>query len=100
VLVDKNNSLQRIIIRNAVRGNTSNSNHSSKSTKLPNPNQLDNGKSPSFKSWLAKIRSKFNVNHDYYDTELAQIAYIFSRTTSMAKEHLQPQYKSDNNVEF
>jgi hypothetical protein len=102
VLVDENDSLQRIIVCNAVRGNTGNNhnNYPSKSTKLPNPDQLNNGKSPSFKSWLAEIRSKFDVNRDHYDIELARIAYIFSRTMGTAKEHLQPRYKSDDDVEF
>jgi hypothetical protein len=87
-------------VYNAVRGDTGSSNHSSKSTKLPDPDQLDDGQNPSFKSWLAEIRSKFNVNHNHYNTESARMAYIFSHTTGMAKEYLQPRYKSDNNVEF
>jgi hypothetical protein len=102
VLVDENNSLQRTIICNAVRGNTGD-NHNSyslKLTKLPDPDQLDDGKSPSFKSWLAEMRSKFDVNCDYYDIESAWIAYVFSRTMGTAKEHLQPRYKSDDDVEF
>jgi hypothetical protein len=28
------------------------------------------------------------------------MAYVFSYTMNMAKEHLQPQYKSDDDVEF
>jgi hypothetical protein len=102
VLVDENDSLQRTIVRNAVRGNTGDNHNSypSKSTKLPDPDLLDDGKSPSFKSWLAKMRSKFDVNRDHYDTESAQMAYVFSRTIGMAKEHLQPRYKSDDDVEF
>jgi hypothetical protein len=28
------------------------------------------------------------------------MAYIFNYTTGIAKEHLQPRYKSDDNVEF
>jgi hypothetical protein len=87
-------------VRNAVWGDIGSSNHSLKSTKLPNPDLLDDGKSPSFKSWLAKIRSKFDVNHDHYDIESARMAYVFSRTTGTAKEHLQPRYKSNNNIEF
>jgi hypothetical protein len=73
-----------------MRGNTSN-NHNSyslKSTKLPDPNLLNDGKSPSFKSWLAEIRSKFDVNYNYYNIELARIIYVFSRTMDMAKEYL------------
>jgi hypothetical protein len=60
----------------------------SKSTKLPNPNLLNDGKFPSFKSWLAEMRSKFDVNRDYYNTELAQMVYVFSHTMGMAKEYL------------
>jgi hypothetical protein len=52
VLVDENDSLQRTIIHNAIQGNTGDNynSYSSKSTKLPDLNQLDNGKSPFFKS--------------------------------------------------
>jgi hypothetical protein len=73
-----------------VQGNTGDNykSYSSKSTKLPDPNLLDDGKSPSFKSWLAEMRSKFDVNYDHYNIELARMAYVFSRTTGTAKEHL------------
>jgi hypothetical protein len=63
-------------------------NYPSKLTKLPDPNLLNDGKSPSFKSWLVEIRSKFDVNRDYYNIELAWIAYIFSYIMGIAKEHL------------
>ena len=46
------------------------------------------------------MRSKFDVNRDHYDTESALMAYVFSRTTGTAREHLQPRYKSDDDVEF
>jgi hypothetical protein len=73
-----------------VRGNIGDNYNSypSKLTKLPDPDLLDDGKSPSFKSWLAEMRSKFDVNRDYYDIESAWMAYVFSRTMGMAKEHL------------
>jgi hypothetical protein len=56
-----------------MRGNTSDNHNSypSKSTKLPNPDLLNDGKSPSFKSWLVEMRSKFDVNRNYYNIELA-----------------------------
>jgi hypothetical protein len=73
-----------------VQGNTDNNYNSYplKSTKLPDPNLLNDGKSPSFKSWLAEIRSKFDVNYNYYNIESARMAYVFSRTINTAKEHL------------
>jgi len=46
------------------------------------------------------MRSKFDVNRDHYNTESALMAYVFSRTTGTAREHLQPRYKSDDDVEF
>ena len=46
------------------------------------------------------MRSKFDVNRDYYDIELAWMAYIFSCTMGTAKEHLQPRYKSNDDIEF
>jgi hypothetical protein len=56
-----------------MQGNTSDNYNSylSKLTKLPDPDLLNDGKSPSFKSWLAEIRSKFDVNHDHYNIESA-----------------------------
>jgi hypothetical protein len=59
-----------------------------KLTKLPNPNQLNDGKSPFFKSWLVKIKSKFNVNYNYYNIKLARIIYIFNYIINIAKEYL------------
>jgi hypothetical protein len=46
------------------------------------------------------MRSKFDVNRNHYDIESARMAYVFSRITDMAKEHLQPRYKSDDDIEF
>jgi hypothetical protein len=52
-LVDENYDLERTILHYSRQDSTSgnsNNNHSSKSTKLPDPDQLDDGQNPSFKS--------------------------------------------------
>ena len=52
-LVDENYDLKRTILRYSRQDSTSgnsNNNHSSKSIKLPDPDQLDDSQNPSFKS--------------------------------------------------
>lgn len=66
-----------------------------KSTKIPDPPMLIDGKSPSFESWLTKIQNKLKVNADHFLTEDAKIAYIQLRTDGEASEHIQPRLQDD-----
>jgi hypothetical protein len=70
-----------------------------KSTKLPDPAPLSDGKDPTFESWKLAIRAKLEVNADHYRTERARKAYIFGRTEGDAQTHLQPRYDDDNTVD-
>lgn len=63
-----------------------------KSTKLPDPLLLSDGKDPAYASWKLQIEDKLEVNADHFRTEDACMAYVFSRTTGDAQGHLQPRY--------
>jgi hypothetical protein len=71
-----------------------------KSTKLPDPEQLSDGKDHSFKGWFSEIRAKLDVNDDDFDSDTATMVYVFSRTKGEAREHLQPRYLSGDDQEF
>jgi hypothetical protein len=68
---------------------------SSKSTKIPDPEPLSDGKSPTFENWKIQIEGKFVVNHDHFSTEQAKMVYIFGRTTGDAQTHLRSRYGTD-----
>jgi hypothetical protein len=70
-----------------------------KSTKLPDPPALSDGKDPTFESWELAIHAKLEVNEDHYRTERARKAYIFGRTVGDAQMHLQPRYNYHNTVD-
>jgi hypothetical protein len=65
---------------------------SSKSTKIPDPEPLSDGKNPTFENWKIQIEGKFVVNNDHFPTEQAKMIYIFGRTTGDAQTHLRPRY--------
>ena len=74
---------------------TSSSPASSKSSKVPDPPLLTDGKDPSFISWKKQMIGKLTVNADHFANETARINYIFSRTGRDAQEHLQPKLGDD-----
>ena len=61
---------------------------SKKSSKLPDPPVLTDGKDPKFDSWLLAMEDKLSVNNDHYPTGATQIAYVRSRTGGKAAEHV------------
>jgi hypothetical protein len=61
-----------------------------KSTKIPDPPLLTDGKSPTFSGWLLKIKNKLKVNADHFADKDAKIAYIQLRTDGEASKHIQP----------
>jgi hypothetical protein len=61
---------------------------STKSTKIPGPPLLTDGKSPTFSSWLLKIKNKLKVNADHFADENARIAYVQLCTDGEASEQL------------
>lgn len=61
-----------------------------RSAKLPDPDKLDDGRNPTFKTWNQAIEDKLAVNADHFASEMAKRAYVCSRTTGAARLHLQP----------
>ena len=47
-----------------------------KSTKLPNPDTLDNKKEPRFKDQLAQVKNKLKVNANHFLTKEFKKVYI------------------------
>ena len=64
----------------------------SRSTKIPDPPILTDGKDPSFESWKLQMQDKLEVNVDHYPTRRAKMAYVFGRTGGDAQAHLRPRY--------
>jgi hypothetical protein len=51
-----------------------------KSTKIPDPPILTDGKDPTFESWKLQIRGKLQVNANHFQSEEARMTYVFNRT--------------------
>jgi hypothetical protein len=49
---------------------------------------LTDGKNPTFKGWLSKIKNKLKVNADHFADEGAKIAYVQLRTDGEASKHI------------
>jgi hypothetical protein len=61
--------------------------------KLKDPEPLTDGASPSFENWRIQIEDKFLINSSMFNSEQAQMAYIFNRTADIAQKHLAPRYR-------
>jgi hypothetical protein len=70
---------------------------SSKSTKIPDPEPLSDGKDPTFENWKIQIQGKFVVNHDHFSTDQAKMIYIFGRTQGDAQNALKTRYETAKN---
>jgi hypothetical protein len=68
----------------------------SRSTKLPDPPVLTDGKEPTFESWKLQVQGKLHVNSDHFATIYARKTYVFSRTGGDAQKHLLPRVISDS----
>jgi hypothetical protein len=51
-----------------------------KSTKLPDPPILTDGKDPAFGRWRIQMQDKLKVNSDHFESMEAKMAYVFNRT--------------------
>src|SRR5436190_24257427 len=60
--------------------------------KIPDPEPLSDGQSPTFEQWKTKIEGKFTVNQDQFIDERARMVDSYNRTTGDAQAHLQPQF--------
>jgi Zinc knuckle len=66
-----------------------------RSEKIPDPEQLTDGKEPRFEDWLARVQRKLRSNADRYPTEELKITYIQNRTAGKAARHLEPRMRDN-----
>jgi hypothetical protein len=66
-----------------------------KSTKIADPELLDDGKDPKFEHWLSRMRNKLKSNTNHFSTEDLRMAYIEERTKGAAAQHIYPRMQQD-----
>jgi hypothetical protein len=71
-----------------------------KSTKLPDPPILTDGKEPAYDDWIAKMQSKLEANQDHFPTPALQISYIQSRVVGTATLHINPRLRPTTTNKF
>jgi hypothetical protein len=91
-------TLVESIVRSLARNETPSGAY--KSSKIPDPPVLTDGKDPTFESWKLQIRDKLRTNADHFPTDEAKMAYVFSRTGGDAQKHLQPRYDEESQDQF
>jgi hypothetical protein len=64
-----------------------------KSTKLPDPPILTDGKEPTYDDWVAKMQSKLEANEDHFPTDALKIGYVQSRVAGTAALHINPRLR-------
>ncbi|MCJ1470207.1 hypothetical protein MMC07_008852, partial [Pseudocyphellaria aurata] len=58
------------------------------SSKLSNPDRLDDGKNPECNHWYIQMLRKLSANADHYPTEASKLHYVQSRLTGYAMSHV------------
>jgi hypothetical protein len=66
-----------------------------RSKSAQEPEQLNDGTSPSYIAWKVLLLGKLEANADWWKTERARIHYVFGRTTGTAQKHLEPRIDPD-----
>lgn len=66
-----------------------------KTTKIPDPPMLTDGKEPRFEDWLLLMSQKLTANADHFNIPQLRIAYIASRCESKARKHITPRMRDD-----
>ena len=64
-----------------------------KSTKITDPPELDDGKDPRFEDWLMLMKNKLAANADHFNTPELRKAYVVGRCTSDALKHVSPRMR-------
>lgn len=67
-----------------------------KSSKLPDGKRFNDGKEPTFESWLIDIENKLEANADHYPTPLSRMQYVKSMCEGEAAEHLIPRFQKNS----
>ena len=68
----------------------------SKSTKLPDPPVLIDGKDPKFKDWVTQVKAKLTINNDYYPTNDIKRAYIIGYIGGNTASYITPWLRADS----
>jgi len=92
---DELNSELLLVLRQHAREPTPAPVTAKKSTKIPDPPILTDGKNPTFEGWLLKVKNKLKVNADHFADEDAKIAYVQLLTDGEASQHIQPRLEDD-----
>ena len=92
---DELNSELLLVLRQHARESTPAPVTTKKSTKIPDPPILTDGKNPTFEGWLLKVKNKLKVNADHFADEDAKIAYVQLLTDGEASQHIQPRLEDD-----
>ena len=71
-----------------------------KSTKMPDPPLLSDGKAVKFKPWKTEMKRKFRLNQDHYPTTAHQLAYVVSRCEGKALSHISPRMEDDSTTPY
>jgi hypothetical protein len=67
-----------------------------RSTKIADPEPLDNGKKPKFKHWLSRMRNKLKSNADHFPSEALRMAYVEGRVKDKTARHIFPRTQDDH----
>jgi hypothetical protein len=67
--------------------------YADRTTRLPDPDKLTDGREPSFDYWSTAITGKLTINADHFQSEAARMHYVFDRTSGDAQAHLYPRHK-------
>jgi hypothetical protein len=86
------NRLISVLEALSLRLSRSDSSSEGRTTKIPGPPVLTDGKEPTFESWKLQLRGKLRVNADHFLSDEARMAYVYGRTGGDAQKHLNPRY--------
>lgn len=70
-------------------------NRKQKTTKIPDPPMLTDGKEPRFDDWMLLMTQKLEANSDHFDTRQLRRAYVASRCDGKARKHITPRLRTD-----
>lgn len=64
-----------------------------KTTKIPDPPMLTDGKEPRFDDWLLLMNQKLAANADHFNTSQLRMAYVASRCEGKSRKHITPRMR-------
>jgi hypothetical protein len=95
------NQLSAQLINQLERGSTPFSTHSDHRTaKIPETDELTDGKEPTFESWKLSILDKFEGNADHFPSDRSRMIHVFGRTKDKARKLLETRYRTGRSNQF